>query len=153
MISYKISQLENGKWYGEMVVNNGRKIFNVDVICPDRNVMRVNFDKGVRQLMMERIREFLRWRHLSLERADRKIYPETERYMNTLHDMCCKMSYVNMHVCISLVYQNRNALMGLKPKEENYIWNEMVELLTWAINMYTYPSDNISVDQDVVVKT
>ena len=136
MIRYNITRLENGKYYGECCWKNKKAVFNVDVVSPDEAKVEIDLHRGVMQLMQNRLREFLRWRYNSIDKAERHLYKETIMHMNHLHDVANKLGYTNMQAGMRILREVREDVLALKPKVTNYLWGEMEELIAFVDMAY-----------------
>src|SRR5574343_2070692 len=136
MLRYSITQLQNGKWYGELVWGRPDKTLNVDVVSVDRNTMERDFTKGTRIAVQLKIREFLNWSFNTISKAGRDMWADTQLHMNAVGIMASKLDYVNLSSAVRLLNENMHHLEALKPKVSNYLWIEMEELMYWAKAMH-----------------
>jgi hypothetical protein len=133
MLRYSLSKLPNGKYYGELMSKGKDYTLSADVVHPNLNQLRIELGKKASEIAKITLSSFVKWRYLSLTKAGRTIWNETEQALLNLNMLASGMQYThNIDAIARKLSEARVHLDNAKPKTPCHLWDELNELVQWA---------------------
>lgn len=130
-IRTQLYQTPNGKVHVAWSLD-GQPEYDVDVVDTVFEKAQYFMEYRVRKNLQKILSEYIRWRHLSLDKAGRSMYEETKKGLAIISQLCAKLTYMQIDSVRILARDQREEILKALPKTDNCQARALKDIIDWC---------------------